>query len=207
MWIWGKGSLTPSNNVWPCYLGSAWYNAWHTVIIQSKSDWQEVCWLLGGCLSKVDKPGNITESVVSQFWRSQVQIRVLQGHGECFFLVSFSCSGPQTFLGLWQRNLQSLPLSLCGPLSSASFSVFSLQVCFFSYKGTSYIGLGITLTEYDGILITSSKSPFPNKATFTSPPPHPADVKDISKVYGSNNKEFVKMGIYQEIQKHTVLKT
>lgn len=62
-------------------------------------------------------------------------------------------------------------------------------------------------SEYDGILITSSKSPFPNKATFTSLPHHPADVKDISKVYGGNNKEFVKMGIYQEIQKHTVLKT
>lgn len=124
MWIWGKGSPTSSNNVWPCYLGSAWYNAWHTVIIQSKSDWQEVCWLLGDCLSKVDKPGNITESVVSQFWRSQVQIRVMENAS---FLSLSAAGGPRRSL-VYGSVTSSLCLCLCVALLPLSFLVFSPQV-------------------------------------------------------------------------------
>lgn len=143
-----------------------------------------MCWLLGGFLSKAHKPGNVTESVVSQLWRSQVQIRVPQGHRECFFPVSFSCSLVPWFRCslVYGSITSSLRLCLCVTLLPVCLSPSSLPkslflffsffcLCFFSYKDTSYIGLGITLTEYDGILITSSESPFPNKATFTSPPP------------------------------------
>ena len=143
-----------------------------------------MCWLLGGFLSKVHKPGNVTESVVSQFCRSQVQIRVLQGHRECFFPVSFSCSLVPWFRCslVYGSITSSLCLCLCVTLLPLYLSPSSLPkplfLFFFLFVFLFLQGHQLywikNHPEYDGILITSSESPFPNKATFTSPQPtHP----------------------------------